>query len=214
MQQPVEARPSPSPPGEVEGISVAHQQQARSFELRAASSLARLWRDQGPARAGLQLVHRGFRTADLKDAKALLEELAREPLLVTHCGNRGQLDVRHGFRLVSGVGAASSRADERHPANPVERTSCMYGDSARMRAAAVTSSPRPTEAALDGDGDGPTVDARGAAASKRSSSEQEEQQRARGAAARRTGRRRRRSPVARAPRDTVTLGAARWGRRS
>ena len=45
-------------------------------------NLARLWRDQGKvqasartARSGIRLVHRGFDTRDLKEAKALLEEL-------------------------------------------------------------------------------------------------------------------------------------------
>ncbi len=56
---------------------------ARSLELRAATSLARLWQRQGKrdeARALLAPVYdwftEGFDTADLKDAKALLEELS------------------------------------------------------------------------------------------------------------------------------------------
>jgi predicted ATPase len=64
-------------------LDVARGQQARSFELRAARSLARLWRDQGKraeARDLLQPVYdwftEGFDTQDLKDAKALLEELS------------------------------------------------------------------------------------------------------------------------------------------
>ncbi len=64
-------------------LEIARSQQARSLELRAAASLARLLRDQGrrdEARALLQPVYdwftEGFDTADLKDAKALLEELA------------------------------------------------------------------------------------------------------------------------------------------
>jgi predicted ATPase len=62
---------------------VARQQQAKSWELRAAMSLARLWRDQGnppQARELLAPVYgwftEGFDTRDLKEAKALLEELA------------------------------------------------------------------------------------------------------------------------------------------
>jgi predicted ATPase len=54
----------------------------RSYELRAATLLARLWRDQGKpaeARALLQPVYawftEGFDTGDLKDARALLDEL-------------------------------------------------------------------------------------------------------------------------------------------
>ncbi len=64
-------------------IEIARQQQAKSWELRAAMSLARLWRDQGKvneARELLAPVYRwfteGFETHDLKEAKALLEELA------------------------------------------------------------------------------------------------------------------------------------------
>jgi predicted ATPase len=64
-------------------LAVARQQQAKSWELRAAMSLARLWRDQGKvqqARVLLAPVYgwftEGFDTRDLKEAKALLEELA------------------------------------------------------------------------------------------------------------------------------------------
>jgi predicted ATPase len=64
-------------------LAVARQQQAKIWELRAAVSMARLWRDQGKrdeARELLAPVHgwftEGFDTLDLKDAKALLEALA------------------------------------------------------------------------------------------------------------------------------------------
>jgi len=64
-------------------LSVARAQQAKSWELRAAISLARLWRDQGkshPAHELLAPVYawftEGFDTRDLKEAKALLDELA------------------------------------------------------------------------------------------------------------------------------------------
>jgi predicted ATPase len=64
-------------------LSIAGQQQAKSFELRAAMSLARLWRDQGKVQEALELLApvygwftEGFDTRDLKDAKGLLEELA------------------------------------------------------------------------------------------------------------------------------------------
>ena len=64
-------------------LAVARQQQAKSWELRAAMSMARLWRDQGKrdeARDLLAPVYgwftEGFDTLDLKEAKALLEELA------------------------------------------------------------------------------------------------------------------------------------------
>jgi class 3 adenylate cyclase/predicted ATPase len=63
-------------------LSVARQQQAKSWELRAAMSLARLWRDQGKVQQARELLApvygwftEGFDTRDLKDAKALLEEL-------------------------------------------------------------------------------------------------------------------------------------------
>jgi predicted ATPase len=62
---------------------MAREQGAKSFELRAATSLARLWRDQGKhteARDLLAPIYgwftEGFDTRDLKEAKALLEELA------------------------------------------------------------------------------------------------------------------------------------------
>jgi predicted ATPase len=64
-------------------LSVARQQQAKSWELRAGMSMARLWRDQGKrdeARELLAPVYgwftEGFDTLDLKQAKALLDELA------------------------------------------------------------------------------------------------------------------------------------------
>ena len=64
-------------------LAVARQQQAKSWELRAAMSMARLWRDQGKrdeARELLAPVYgwftEGFDTLDLKEAKALLDEVA------------------------------------------------------------------------------------------------------------------------------------------
>jgi predicted ATPase len=63
-------------------IEIARSQSAKGAELRAATSLARLWRSQGkPQQAGelLAPVYRwfteGFDTLDLKEAKALLDEL-------------------------------------------------------------------------------------------------------------------------------------------
>ena len=63
-------------------VLVARQQQARSAELRAATSLARLWRDQGKREEARDLLApvygwftEGFDTLDLKEAKALLDEL-------------------------------------------------------------------------------------------------------------------------------------------
>jgi predicted ATPase len=64
-------------------LSVARQQQAKSWELRASMSLARLWRSQGEVQQARELLApvygwftEGFDTRDLKEAKALLEELA------------------------------------------------------------------------------------------------------------------------------------------
>ena len=63
-------------------LAVARQQQAKSWELRAAMSLARLWRDQDKVQQARELLApvygwftEGFDTRDLKEAKALLEEL-------------------------------------------------------------------------------------------------------------------------------------------
>ena len=64
-------------------LAVARRQQAKSWELRAAMSMARLWRDQGKrdeARDLLAPIYgwftEGFNTLDLKEAKALLEQLS------------------------------------------------------------------------------------------------------------------------------------------
>ena len=81
-------RRSPSAPDRAEvsyrrAIERARSQEAKSWELRAATSLARLWRDQGkPAEARDLLAPvygwftEGFDTLDLKEAKTLLDELA------------------------------------------------------------------------------------------------------------------------------------------
>ena len=75
-------------PGEAEAcfhqaLAVARRQQARSLELRAAMSLARLWQRQGKRAEARELLAEvygwfteGFDTADLQAAQALLEELA------------------------------------------------------------------------------------------------------------------------------------------
>jgi predicted ATPase len=66
-----------------QAISIAQNQSAKSWELRAATSLARFWQSQGKrdeARELLAPVYEwfteGFDTADLIDAKSLLDELA------------------------------------------------------------------------------------------------------------------------------------------
>jgi len=65
-----------------QAISVARDQQAKAYELRAATSLARVWGEQGWGEAARQLLApiydwftEGLDTADLKGAKALLTEL-------------------------------------------------------------------------------------------------------------------------------------------
>jgi len=63
-------------------IRIARRQQAKSLELRGATSLTRLRRDQGKRKQGHDLLApiygwftEGFDTPDLKEAKALLDEL-------------------------------------------------------------------------------------------------------------------------------------------
>jgi predicted ATPase len=64
-------------------LAVARKRQAKCWELRAAMSMARLWRDQGKPQQARDLLApvygwftEGFDTRDLKEAKALLNELA------------------------------------------------------------------------------------------------------------------------------------------
>jgi predicted ATPase len=63
-------------------LAVARQQQTKSWELRAAMSTARLWRDHGKPQQARELLApvygwftEGFDTLDLKEAKTLLENL-------------------------------------------------------------------------------------------------------------------------------------------
>jgi predicted ATPase len=79
--------PTPSTQAEAEAcfhkaIEIARKQQAKSLELRAATSLARLWQQQGKKQEARQLLAEtygwfteGFDTVDLQEAKALLAEL-------------------------------------------------------------------------------------------------------------------------------------------
>jgi predicted ATPase len=113
--------PTAAPAAEVcfrRAIGIAHRQQAKSWELRAATSLARLWRDQGrqaEARELLASVYgwctEGFDTADLKDAKA-----RPRPTGVKRCCSR-----RAGARPDGTVGVgdytASGRPRGRRPRN-------------------------------------------------------------------------------------------------
>ena len=63
-------------------LGIAREQQAKSWELRAAMSMARLWHDQGRRDEARDLLAplygwftEGFATRDLKEAKVLLDEL-------------------------------------------------------------------------------------------------------------------------------------------
>ena len=63
-------------------LAVARAQEAKSWELRAAMSMARLWRDQGKPQLARNLLApvyggftEGFETLDLKEAKALLDAM-------------------------------------------------------------------------------------------------------------------------------------------
>ncbi len=66
-----------------EAIDVSRRQSAKSLELRAVTSLSRLWQQQGKKAEARQMLGEiygwfteGFDTADLKEAKGLLEELS------------------------------------------------------------------------------------------------------------------------------------------
>ena len=65
-----------------QALDIARRQQAKSLELRAAMSLSRLWQQQGKRAEARELLApiygwftEGFDTADLQEAKALLEDL-------------------------------------------------------------------------------------------------------------------------------------------
>ncbi len=88
-----------------EAIAIVREQGAKSFELRAATSLSRLWPSQGKATEAHALLSdvytwftEGFETADLREARSLLEELGRR-----------------GRRPGLGVGDAPSREAHRRP---------------------------------------------------------------------------------------------------
>jgi predicted ATPase len=79
-----------TPPAEAEAcfqraLDIARRQEAKALELRAAMCLARLWQRQGKRDAARELLApiygwftEGFDTADLQEAKALLEELVSQ----------------------------------------------------------------------------------------------------------------------------------------
>jgi predicted ATPase len=85
-------------------IDIAHRQQAKSLELRAVMSLARLWQSQGRNDEARRMLAEsyswfaeGFDTADLKDAKALLEELS-----VKKRGGQKNSKRKTGVKVVKG----------------------------------------------------------------------------------------------------------------
>jgi len=66
-----------------DAIALAREMSAKTWELRAATSLARLWRDQGKSAEARELLApvydwftEGFETADLREARVLLDKLA------------------------------------------------------------------------------------------------------------------------------------------
>jgi predicted ATPase len=68
-----------------QALATARHQGAKALELRAAISLARLWRDEGSGRDGRDLlapIHRSFteghQTRDLSEARVLLQELGED----------------------------------------------------------------------------------------------------------------------------------------
>jgi predicted ATPase len=76
------AKAAPAEEAFLTAIAVAQRQKARSFELSAAMSMARLWHDRGKPQQARELLApvygwftEGFDTLDLKKAKALLDEL-------------------------------------------------------------------------------------------------------------------------------------------
>ena len=69
-----------------QAIEIARKQSAKSLELRAATSLSRFWHDQGKRKEAHELLApiydwftEGFDTGDLKEARALLDELHASP---------------------------------------------------------------------------------------------------------------------------------------
>jgi predicted ATPase len=73
-----------------QALDIARHQESKSWELRAATSLARLWQSQGKRQGAYDLLvpvyewfTEGFDTADLIEAKQLLDELNTEKIPLT-----------------------------------------------------------------------------------------------------------------------------------
>jgi predicted ATPase len=97
-----------------EALAIARCQQAKSLELRAALSLARLWQQQGKRKAASALLApvygwfiEGFDTADLQEAQALLAELAGKPPTV-RCDGLPSPDTRNGAHRDAGPRRATT----------------------------------------------------------------------------------------------------------
>ena len=104
-------------------LTIARAHQSRSLELRAATSLARLWREQGKRAQAHDLLApvygwftEGFDTADLKDAKALLDELGSRA-----AGVRPKITCSGGRVGRLGSVAARPRVDARSAHGPRPR---------------------------------------------------------------------------------------------
>ncbi|MGH9425616.1 MAG: hypothetical protein ACRD2L_04825, partial [Terriglobia bacterium] len=93
VENPQSAFPNPQLEAEacfLKAIDIAQRQQAKSLELRATVSLARLWQQQGKQAEAHQMLSdiynwftEGFDTKDLQEAKALLDELTLNPAVET-----------------------------------------------------------------------------------------------------------------------------------
>jgi predicted ATPase len=121
-------RQSGTPQAEAEAclqraLDVARRQEAKSLELRAAMSLARLWQRQGKRAEAYKLLApiyswftEGLDTADLREAKALLEELGRQHGWAQHTA----LHSAHNWhtRLLSTLRYAWGTPPRRWPQRP------------------------------------------------------------------------------------------------
>ena len=112
-----------------QALAIARAQQAKSWELRAAMSMARLWRDQGKQDAARELLApvygwftEGFDTLDLKEAKALLDNL-RECYARAHACH-GNVRSWHivSFRCAAQFCHYGGMADEDTPQSGFMRT--------------------------------------------------------------------------------------------